>query len=276
MNPVIGVAGCGVMGLNMALQLQENGFQVWGHDVRPAAAFGGFAPRMMADARAFAERCDVVLCMVMNVEQIFDLCFGTEGLFTVEDPPGTLIIGSTISPRELPAIGARLPAGTVLVDAPVAGSHIAAETGTLTFMIGGDAAHVAALMPFFEAMGETIHHAGPLGAGLTCKVVNNFVLIAAMVAVRKGIALAGARGVGEDTMRRVLATSSGDTWYGRNLDRVDWGRLGYADDVPGNTLPILEKDLKAYLDTLADVPDLAPGGFEDALQEALCAQQPLP
>ena len=187
-----------------------------------------------------------------------------------------MIISSTISPRELPAIKQRLPEKTALVDAAVSGSHIAAETGTLTFMIGGDDADIAALMPFFEAMGGSIHHAGPLGAGLTCKVVNNFVVLATLLAVRKGIRVAGARGVDEKTVRDVLAAGSGDTWYGRNIDTIDWGRLGFTDVARDNGLPLLEKDLEAFIDAVADFPELAPGAFEQAMMDCLRAQVALP
>jgi 3-hydroxyisobutyrate dehydrogenase-like beta-hydroxyacid dehydrogenase len=276
MNDVIGVAGCGTMGLAMARQAAAAGFEVWGHDVRPAEAFGDFAPRMVGDRATFAERCDTVLSMVMNLEQTEDLLFGEAGLFTGPRPPTRLVVSSTLSHRALPGIASRLPAGTALVDAPVAGSHIGAEAGTLTFMVGGADDDVGALMPLLEAMGATVHHVGPLGAGLTCKVVNNFIVVACLVAVRKGLATATARGVDEAAMRAVLATSSGDTWYGRNLDAIDWGRLGYQSEHRDNALPILEKDLSAFIDALEGLAGPAAGAFEAALMEALRAQEPLP
>ena len=57
---VVGIAGCGTMGLPMAQCLRDAGVEVWGHDVRPSGEFGDFAPRMIADAKDFAGRCDVV------------------------------------------------------------------------------------------------------------------------------------------------------------------------------------------------------------------------
>jgi len=58
---VVGVAGCGTMGLPMAQRMHDAGFEVWGHDVRPSDDFGEFAERMIMDPAEFARRCDVVI-----------------------------------------------------------------------------------------------------------------------------------------------------------------------------------------------------------------------
>jgi 3-hydroxyisobutyrate dehydrogenase-like beta-hydroxyacid dehydrogenase len=270
MSKVIGVAGCGTMGLSMAHQLVANGLDVWGYDVRPAAEFGDFAPRMVEDRQDFANRCDIVFCMVLKVEQAEDLCFGDGGLFTVDNPPSILVISSTMSPRDLPRLSDRLPAGVGLVDAPVSGSHIAAETGNLTFMVGGADADVDAVRPAFEAMGSSIHHAGPTGAGMVCKVVNNHVILSTMVSVRKGLALAQAHGVSEQSVLDALTAGSGFVWYADNINKIDYGREGY-EPVVGNTMAILEKDLKAYIDAFADLPDLDTDKFEEGMMENLLA-----
>jgi 3-hydroxyisobutyrate dehydrogenase len=275
MSDVIGIAGCGTMGLSMARQLVAGGFEVWGHDVRPPADFGDFAPRMVEDRRDFAGRCDIVVCMVFDVGQVEDLCFADDGLFGAAEPPRLLVVSSTMSPRDLPRLAAQLPAGVGMVDASVSGSHIGAETGTLTFMVGGDDADVARVRPALEAMGSSIHHAGPLGAGMTCKVVNNQVILATIVAVRKGLALARARGVPEQAVLDVLTAGSGFVWYADKIDQVDWGREGYAPDVPGNTMVILEKDLMAFIDACEDLPGPATGKFEEALMENLRAFEPI-
>ena len=271
MNDVIGVAGCGTMGLSMAHQLAAGGFEVWGHDVRSAAEFGDFAPRMIADRRDFADRCDIVVSMVLTVDQTKELFFADGGLFTAANPPDVLVVCSTMSPRDLPPLAARLPEGVGIVDAPVSGSHLGAETGTLTFMVGGSDADVAAVRPALEAMGSSIHHAGPLGAGMTCKVVNNVVILATIVAVRKGLALAKARGVPEQAVLDVLTAGSGYVWYAEKINEVDWGREGYAAHVPGNTMAILEKDLKAFIDAFEELPDLITDKFEESLMENLLA-----
>ena len=65
-----------------------------------------------------------------------------------------------------------------------------------------------------------------------------------------------------------MAMSSGATWYGDNIDAIDWSRQGYD---PGNTIGIIEKDVKAYLDALDD----GGGAFETALLDELRTLEPL-
>jgi len=65
-SPVVGVAGCGSMGLPMAQALQHAGYEVWGLDVRPASEFGSFRLRMLEDPTEFASRVQVVISVVRN------------------------------------------------------------------------------------------------------------------------------------------------------------------------------------------------------------------
>ena len=64
--PAIGVAGCGTMGLPMALQLQDAGFEVFGYDVRTTEEFGSFAERMQESAAALAARCPIIISVVRD------------------------------------------------------------------------------------------------------------------------------------------------------------------------------------------------------------------
>ncbi len=267
-TPTVGIAGCGTMGLPMADCLLTAGFDVWGHDVRPIDEFGRFAPRMIMDAGAFAARCDIVLSVVRDRQQTEDLCFGDQGILRRAARPNLFVTCSTLSPRAVADLAARMPAGVDFADAPMSGAPYRAAKGTLTFMVGGDAATVARLMPLFQAMGDGIHHLGPVGAGMICKVLNNFVGVVGVVAVRKALASARTLGLDRRRLLDVMAMSSGATWYGDNIDAIDWSRQGYD---PNNTIGIIEKDVKAYLDAL----DGGAGAFETALLDELRGLEPL-
>ena len=267
-GPVIGVAGCGTMGLPMAECLLAAGFDVWGHDVRNIDEFGGFAPRMIADAGDFAARCDIVLSVVRDRQQTEDLCFGDQGILRRDARPDLFVTCSTLSPRVVTDLAARMPDGVDFADAPMSGAPFRAARGTLTFMVGGAQATVERLMPLFQAMGDGIHHLGPVGAGMTCKVLNNFVGVVGVVAVRKALAAAQSLGLDRRRLLDVMSMSSGSSWYGDNIDAIDWSRQGYD---PGNTIGIIEKDVKAYLDAL----DGGAGAFETALLDELRMLEPL-
>lgn len=267
-TPIIGIAGCGTMGLPMAECLRAAGFDVWGHDVRSVDEFGAFAPRMIADAGAFAARCDIVLSVVRDGQQTENLCFGEQGILRRETRPDLFVTCSTLSPRAVTDLAARMPTGVEFADAPMSGAPYRAAKGTLTFMVGGAEATVGRLMPLFQAMGDGIHHLGPVGAGMTCKVLNNFVGVVGVVAVRKALASAQTLGLDRRRLLDVMRVSSGSTWYGDNIDAIDWSRQGYD---PGNTIGIIEKDVNAYLDAL----DGGAGAFETALLDELRGLEPL-
>lgn len=271
-GPVIGVAGCGAMGLPMARRLHEAGREVWGHDVRAAAEFGDFQGRMIADPAEFASRADIVISVVRDRQQTLDLCFGDQALFSRPGHPTVFVCSSTLSPRILPAIAERLPPGVALVDAPMSGAPARAEDGTLTFMVGGGGDTVDALMPLFRDMGTNVNRLGPVGSGMTCKVINNFVAVTGVAAVRKAVGAAQALGMDPQTLLGVMRTSSGSTWYGDNMDRISWAREGYD---PANTIGITEKDMLAFLDAVAGNPDVAVDEFAASVLDVIRSLEPL-
>jgi len=254
------------MGLPMARRLLLAGIDVWGFDVRPLSGFGDFQNRMVEDPDEFAERVDTVISVVRDWRQTEDLCFDDQAIFSHPNAPQTLVVSSTLSPRVLPTLKERLTDGVTLVDAPMSGAPFRAANGTLTFMVGGEAEDVTALTPAFQAMGKDIHHLGPCGAGLTCKVVNNFVASSSVVAVRRALKAANALGVDRKTMLDVMRSSSGGTWFGDNFAEIDWAHEGYD---PANTMGILEKDMTSFLDAVSALPENGRRGFEDAILDNL-------
>lgn len=263
----VGVAGCGQMGLPMARALRAAGIEVWGLDVRPAAAFGDFAPRML-DPAAFAARCRTVLSVVRDVPQTEALLFDTQALLHRANAIGTLVICSTLSPRWLAGLPGRVPPGLRLVDAPMSGAPVAAEEARLSFMLGGEAAELDRLAPLWAAMGRVSHRMGAFGAGMTAKVLNNFVAASSVVAVRQALAWADALGVDRARLLALMHDSSGQTWFGSQFGRISFARQGWAED---NTIAILEKDVLASLDAAG--ADSA-AGFPAALLAGLRALPP--
>jgi len=138
----------------------------------------------------------------------------------------------------------------------------------LTFMIGGDGDEVAVMMPAFHAMGRDIHHLGVFGSGMACKVVNNFLAVSSVVAVRKAMVSAERFGLNSQTLLNIARSSSGITWYGDNIARISWATEGYDSE---NTIGILEKDLLFFLDAIDDEP----GDFESALFMEIRRMEPL-
>ena len=258
----VGVAGCGAMGLPMAKCLMKAGFDVFAYDVRPKDEFDDFVMHLVSDAATLAAKCPTVISVVRDFAQTEELCFGANGLFMGETPPETLIVSSTLSPKMVSILRDKLPAFTSLVDAPMSGAPYRAVQGTLTFMLGGDQAAIDVLMPIFKAMGNEVNHLGPLGQGMMCKVLNNMLASASVVAVREVLEAADTLGFPRKTLLDVAKSSSGGTWFGDNMDKISWAKEGYSVI---NTIGILEKDVNALLDATADFPELRINEFAKSI-----------
>jgi 3-hydroxyisobutyrate dehydrogenase-like beta-hydroxyacid dehydrogenase len=164
--------GLGIMGRSMAANLAKKGHEVavWnrtpGNDVE-----GARAATSPADAARGAE---VVWMCVSDTKAVEGVLFG-EGGAEASLTSGMIIAdSSTISPSATLRFAERVKArGVDYVDAPMTGSKIAAESGSLIFMVGGDAAVLERLRPLFEAMGKQVFHMGETSKGQATKLVMN-------------------------------------------------------------------------------------------------------
>ncbi len=256
----------------MAENLLADGHDVWGFDVKPVEASDALRDRMIADAATFAGKVDTVISVVRDIAETNALLFDDQAILSGPDRPTTVIVSSTLSPRYILELKDRAPDDVRLVDAPMSGAPYRAKRGTLTFMVGGDDDHIHQLMPLFQAMGNEVHHLGPVGAGAACKVANNLCAAAGVVAVRRALAAAAQYGITRGKLLDVMRSSSGSTWYGDNLQDIDWAHEGYA---PGNTMGILEKDVKSFIDAVSGLDTIQPSPFEDAIIAEIRRQESL-
>ena len=257
----------------MAENLLASGHDVCGFDIKPVDASDNLKNRMVGDASTFATKTDIVISVVRDIAETNALLFDDQAIMQASDYPKTLIISSTLSPRFIHDLRSRVPEDVVLIDAPMSGTTYRAKLATLTFMVGGEPDHVQRVMPLFESMGSDIHYLGPVGAGAACKVANNLCAAAGMVAVRHALKAAAGYGISQDKLLDVMRTSSGSTWYGDNFTDIDWAREGYA---PTNTMGIVEKDVKSFIDAVDGLDTMEPGSFEDAIIAEIRKLEPLP
>jgi 3-hydroxyisobutyrate dehydrogenase-like beta-hydroxyacid dehydrogenase len=208
----IGFVGVGVMGGPMAANLLEKGFRVTAQDVRREAveelvARGASAAEGLEDLVG----CDAIIVMVNTDAQAREVIGALVPL--LRERPRPIISMATILPSTIRELGETAGAvGIGLLDAPVSGGPIVAQLGGLAIMVGGDRALFEDTRPVFEAMGSSISHVGPLGAGLTLKLVNNMIAISAVTLALEGLRIGLAQGMDLSTMVDVIRASSGNTW----------------------------------------------------------------
>jgi 2-hydroxy-3-oxopropionate reductase len=262
------------MGKPMARNLLKKGFRVIVHSrsrgpVDEVAKDGAQVASSPAEVARAATR---ILTMLPDGPDVKLVLGGDSGIFSAMQPGTIIVDSSTIAPaiaRELAAAAAGR--GAQFLDAPVSGGEIGAIAGTLTFMVGGDAAALEAVTPMLSAMGspEKIVHVGASGAGQICKICNQIVLGGTMAVVAEAIALS--RKTGVDPMK-VRAALLGGFAQSRVLE-VHGERMIAGNYKPGFKGKLFKKDLGIAMSTLAEqgVPALASGVVAQLVQAQLAA-----
>ena len=147
----------------------------------------------------------------------------------------------------------KAPKNITIIDAPMSGATMAAEQSRLTFMVGCEKKLFEYTKPLLTVMGSQINHVGQYGSGMMVKVLNNFIAAASVVSVRHVINQAEKFDLDIETIFKTIDTSSGQTWFGTNREKIDWFKEPYNDD---NTIGILKKDVEAYVDAFENVSEL--------------------
>lgn len=194
----IGFIGLGIMGRPMAKNLLKAGYPLVVHSrsqgsVQELVAAGGKAA---SSPKAVAEQVDYLITMLPNSPDVEQVALGANGI--VEGARGGLIFVdmSTISPLVSQKIAAALePKGVQMLDAPVSGGEKGAIDGSLSIMVGGDKAVFERVLPAFQAMGKTITHLGPLGAGGFTKLANQIIVAVNLTAIAEALTLAAKAGL---------------------------------------------------------------------------------
>lgn len=211
----IAFIGLGNMGAGMCANLVAAGHEITAFDLNPEAVSAA-AARGARPAESLAEAVSgagTILTMLPAGRHVLDVYFG-EGGVSAHAAPGALFIDcSTISVDEARAAHAQATAsGFDMVDAPVSGGTAAAEAGTLTFMAGAGEAAFSRALPFLNAMGRNIFHAGGPGNGQAAKIANNMLLGISMIATSEAFNLAEKLGLDAETFYRISSVSSGQCW----------------------------------------------------------------
>jgi 3-hydroxyisobutyrate dehydrogenase/2-hydroxy-3-oxopropionate reductase len=205
----LGFLGLGIMGYPMARNLLDAGHEValWSHTAEKAqklaADKGGVACATPAEVAAQSE-C-IFYCVgdtAMSTELCHQLLEGAK--------PGTVIVdASTVSPSGSRAMHEACAAkGVHFLDAPCTGSRPGAESGNLTFMIGGDKEVFERVKPWFEPMGKRLYYCGGPGLGLHAKLTQNLVLSNLLNAFNEGLVLSTKAGVDPELMLEILDNSA--------------------------------------------------------------------
>jgi 2-hydroxy-3-oxopropionate reductase len=204
----IGFIGLGIMGMPMARNLMEAGYELVLHNRSPEKAeeLGKEGATVAATPREVAEKSDVVITMLPDSPQVREVVAGENGVLEGISEGALLIDMSTISPVVTEELAEALKEkGASMLDAPVSGGDVGAIEGTLSIMVGGEEEDFQRAKPLFETMGKTITHVGPVGAGQVTKAANQVVVALTIEAVSEALVLGSAGGVSPEKILDVLS-----------------------------------------------------------------------
>jgi 2-hydroxy-3-oxopropionate reductase len=253
MSHSVGFIGLGLMGKPMARNLLKKGHKVIAHSrsrgpVDELVKEGATAANSPAEV---AKSANVIITMLPDGPDVEKVLEGSDGVFGAMAKGTVIVDSSTIAPAIARRLAARAKElGASLLDAPVSGGEIGAIDGTLTFMVGGDAAALESVRDTLGAMGksERIVHVGDSGAGQICKACNQIVLGGTMSVVAEAIALS--RKAGVDPMK-VRAALMGGFAQSRVLE-VHGERMITGNWKPGFKAKLFKKDLGIAMNTLSE------------------------
>jgi 2-hydroxymethylglutarate dehydrogenase len=267
-----GFIGIGQMGKHMANRILEAGHGLTVHDINKEAA----APLLKKDAKwadtpeDVARSCRVVISSLPTPKDVEQVVYGANGLKRGWQPGDIYIDMSTNSPSMIRRIAADAAAmGVLVLDAPVSGGTKGAENGTLSIMVGGDAAALEKAREVLETMGQKIFPVGKVGCGNTAKLVNNLISLACNSISAEGFALGVKAGIDPGVLLEILKVSTGNNWCAQQYPHTTFK----GNFEPGFKISLAYKDINLALDLAREngVPVPVGEAIRQDLQDAMAA-----
>lgn len=247
MSEKVGFIGLGIMGRGMTRNLLKAGFEVmvWNRTASRMEELAAEGAKPSASPADLASQCGLIITCVSDTPDVKQVILGEQGVIHGAKAGSLVIDMSTISPQATREIATQLKAkGVQMLDAPISGGSEGAARGTLSIMVGGEAAQVERAMPYFQAMGKTITHMGEIGAGQLTKLVNQILVVVNMLAAAEALVFAEAGGLDLKKTIEALAGGAAGSWMWSNRGAQAIVR----DFRPGFTIDLQQKDLRLVLE----------------------------
>ena len=246
----VAFVGLGVMGYPMARHLaQKGGHELTVYNRTPAKAekwvaeYGG---RRADTPRAAAEGAEFVFSCVGNDNDLRSVALGDQGIIAGMQPGAVYIDNTTASATVAEELGAAAAKrGVGFLDAPVSGGQAGAENGTLTVMVGGDAATFEKAKPIIDCYARMVGLMGPTGSGQLTKMVNQICIAGLVQGLSEGIHFAKKAGLDVEQVIGVISKGAAQSWQMENR----WKTMNDGKFDFGFAVEWMRKDLSISLDT---------------------------
>jgi len=267
-KPTIGFIGLGLMGSAMVQRLQSLGYAVTVIAHRKREAIDAVVARGATEAKSpgeLAQASDIVMLCVDNSKSVEANMEGPDGIIS-KIRAGSLVVDfGTSLPGSTQKLEAALKAkGASMMDAPLGRTPAHAVDGLLNIMSAGSEEDFIRAKPVFDDLGENVFHVGPIGAGHTLKLINNFYAMTSLCAMSEAFAMADLAGLDRETLYSVMA--SGPLGSGM-MDFVKAQAVDGINDKLAFSIANARKDLGYYSDMADDLS--APTFISPATKQAM-------
>lgn len=215
MQPSLGFAGIGLMGLPMARRLLAAGYplRVWNRTMEKSAPLVEAGAVAVASIDLLCDQTDIVLLCLADTAAVRQVVFGPRGIVERARPGQLLVDFSSLEPVATREMADELQARTGMrwVDAPVSGGTSGAEAGTLAIMAGGSIEDIERIRPILAHLGQRLTRMGAVGAGQVTKVCNQMLVACNALVIAEVVALAERSGVDAAVLAQALAGGFADS-----------------------------------------------------------------
>ena len=271
MTEKIGLIGLGIMGKPMGKNLLHAGFPltVWNRTASRMDELVALGAKGAASPQEVAEQSDIIITMVSDSPDVQAVVLGDKGVIHGVRAGSVVVDMSTISPQVTREIAAALKEKNVaMLDAPVSGGEKGAIEGTLSIMVGGDAAVLERVRPVFDAMGRRIVHIGGNSMGQVCKLANQIAVVLNNLAMSEALVFAAKSGADVSKVLEAIQAGAAGSWaltnYAPKILRRDFS--------PGFMVSLQQKDLNLVMEASREMNLALPGtALTYELQKALQA-----
>ena len=258
----VGYIGLGLMGKSIARNILKAGFPLVVHN-RSRAPIDELVAEGAIPASSpavVAAQVDAVFTNLPDTPDVEKVVLGEKGIIEGAHKGLIYVDNSSIKPASARMIARSMAEkGVMALDAPVSGGDIGARNGTLTIMVGGEAAALGKVMPVLMAMGRTVTHVGDSGAGQVAKAANQIMVAAQMVAMGELLVFSKKAGVDPRKVVEAIKGGAAQCW---TLD-VKPPRLFDGNRSPGFKAHLQLKDLKIIMETAQEYEIPVPSTMEN-------------
>ncbi len=219
-NTRIGWIGTGIMGRPMCGHVLSGGYRtsIYNRTKSKAEELINKGAVWCTSPEEVAKNSDIIFTILGYPEDVREVYFGKEGIFTSMKSGTVLVDMTTTEPSlSIEIYNKAKDKGVYAVDAPVSGGDVGAINAKLSIMVGGDEEIVSSIIPLLKLMGHQIVYEGGPGAGQHTKVCNQITVGGVMTGICEALLYSYKAGLDPDTMIKTVCAGAASTWLMENL-----------------------------------------------------------